>query len=221
MRDSIFSRIIRTAIHRFPSLRSQRGLTLTEVLVVAIILAILIIASMINAPKFIARANDSRRKSDLEAFKIAFERYYDDYKCYPDPSVMTTCRTTVLSTYLPYIMCDPKLEMPYEYVRESCKSFKIYTTLEDTSDPDIEKIGCTGGCGPDKNGDSVSDFNYGVSSGDVNVGAPANATLPGLCILGNGRKCYAGVCSACCPGDAYRCDMQGVNCVPDTLCTKQ
>jgi len=220
MRESIFFRNIYNTESHFQRLWSQRGFTMIEVLVVAIILAILILLSMISMPIFIARANDGRRKSDLEAFKIAFERYYDDYKCYPDPSVMSTCRATVLATYIPFIMCDPKIKTPYEYIRESCKTFKIYTVLEDTGDPDIKKIGCDTGCGPDKNGDGVNDYNYGVSSGDVNVGSPVNSVLPGLCILGNGKKCYAGVCSACCPGDAYRCDMQGVNCVPDTLCTK-
>ncbi len=200
---------------------SQAGLTLTEVLVVGLILAILIITSLINAPKFLARANDSRRKSDLEAFRIAFERYYDDNKCYPDPSLFTTCRADTMSPYLPFIMCDPQSKQPYRFLREDCKSFKIYTELQDTSDPDITKIGCLDGCGPDDNNDGNEDYNYGVSSGNANVGAPANASVPGLCILAQGKKCFAGVCGACCPGDMYRCDVTGMLCTPDTLCQTQ
>ena len=194
-------------------------MTLIEVMVVAIILLILLLATMMNAPKFVAKANDGRRKSDLEAFRIAFERYYEDNGCYPEEGLLTTCWANTLVPYLPYIMCDPQTKQPYRYVRESCKSFKLYTTLSDPSDPDIEKIGCTGGCGPDDNNDGTKDFNYGVSSGDANVGTPENATIPGLCILSRGKKCYAGLCGACCPGDQYRCDAQGLLCVPDALCS--
>lgn len=197
---------------------SQAGLTLTEVLVVGLILAILIITSLINAPKFIARANDSRRKSDLEAYRIAFERYYDDNKCYPDPSLFTTCRANTMSPYLPFIMCDPQTKQPYRFVRDDCKTFKVFADLHNTSDPDIEKIGCLSGCGPDDDSDGTKDFNYGVSSGNANAGEQANASIPGLCIRGGGKKCFPDVCGACCPGDTYRCDATGMLCTPDTLC---
>jgi prepilin-type N-terminal cleavage/methylation domain-containing protein len=46
--------------------RSQ-GFTLIELLVVITILASLLILAFINGPRYITKANDATRKSDLEA----------------------------------------------------------------------------------------------------------------------------------------------------------
>lgn len=118
-------------------------------------------------------------------------------------------------------MCDPQTNQPYRFVRDDCKTFKVFTDLEDTSDPDIEKIGCLSGCGPDDDNDGAKDYNYGVSSGKSKIGTQVNASTLGSCDLANRKKCFSNVCGVCCPGDMYRCDAEGMMCVSDILCQRE
>jgi|GEM_PF-1990932 len=201
--------------------RSQAGLTLTEVLVVGLILAILIITSLINAPKFIARANDGRRKSDLEAYRIALERYYEENsKCYPDASLFSECNSiTAFSPYLPKVLCDLQTKKPYTYIKENCSTYKLYTALEDSTDPDITKLGCASGCGPDTNGDGKGDYNYGISSGNTNPGNPIGTGVGATCTINRiPNRCYPNLCNTCCSGNGYRCSAAGTLCIPDVAC---
>ena len=226
MRESIFFRHIHNTMDNFPSMRSrhhshQDGFTMIEVLVVAVILAILILASVINMPIFIARANDSRRKSDLEAFTIAIERYYEENgKCYPDADKLSVCNSiTAFSPYLPKVLCDPQTKNPYTYVKENCSTYKMYTALQDVKDPDITKIGCGDGCGPDANGDGKGDYNYGVSSANTNPGNPVGTGVAGTCTINKKQnRCYPNLCSVCCPGSGFRCNATGNLCIADVAC---
>lgn len=221
MRKSIFFRNIHGIKSRFQRSQSQHGFTMIEVLVVSIILIILLLASMISIPIFIARANDGRRKSDLSAYTITLERYYEENgKCYPDADKLSACNsTTAFSPYLPKVLCDPQTKNPYTYVKEDCSTYKLYTALQDVKDPDITKIGCNDGCGPDANGDGKGDYNYGVSSGNTNPGSPVGTGVAGTCTINKKQnRCYPNLCNVCCPGAGYRCNASGKLCIADIAC---
>lgn len=197
---------------------------MVEVLIVVAILALLLILSAFNSGRFIVQGFDVRRKSDLEAYRVAFERYYEDNKCYPDPSLLTQCNTRVLIPYLQKILCDPSTKQPYTYVKTDCTSYTLYTTLNNPTDPSIAKVGCTNGCGPDTNGDGTPDYNYGVSSGNTNAGNPTGSltggAAPGTCTLRRKQnQCIPNLCSSCCPGQQFRCNAVGDLCLPDDSCT--
>jgi prepilin-type N-terminal cleavage/methylation domain-containing protein len=200
----------------------KRGMTMIEILIVIVIIALLILATFINAPKFIARASDARRKSDLAAYKAAFERFYEDTGCYPAENLLTQCDQDVLSPYLPRILCDQPGNVPYAYSRPNCDTYRMYTLLLDPTDEVINQIGCGSGCGPDTNNDGVSDYNYGISSGNTNAGDPTGIGVHGECnIQGQANRCYPGLCSSCCPGLEYRCNSLGTLCIPDRACADE
>ncbi len=191
---------------------------MVELTIVAAIIALLVLLALLNIPKIIIRARDGRRKSDLAAYKIALEHYYEDHRCYPTAALLANCNSPSLQPYLPKILCDPSTVQPYTYVSNQCDSFLMYTKLKDTSDRDIEALGCSSGCGPDENNDGNGDYNYGIASGNENVGSLAVIWPSGTCALAHGKTCYAGVCSACCPDGGFRCDSTGTKCTPDASC---
>ncbi len=130
------------------------GFTLTEVLVIIAIIAILAaIMLMVNWRVNIYRAQDARRKSDLANIRRAFEEYYNDKQCYPPADVLDTCGASTLSPFLAKIPCDPVSGEPYKYVPENeanvCTGNRLCAKLQDFGDPDIRALGCDGrnGCG--------------------------------------------------------------------------
>jgi Tfp pilus assembly protein PilE len=147
-------------------LGENEGFSLLEAIVVVAIVTILIISliASFKPATQVNKANDAKKKNHLARFKIAFEDYYSDYNCYPSFSL--DCGGTALSPYLEKIDCDPEGN-PYVYVSAApvnCpQSFRIYTTLKNSFDLDITKVGCSNGCGP---GGSPSN-NYCVSSPNV------------------------------------------------------
>ncbi len=210
----------------------SNAFTVIELLVALAILSMLILLTVANFHKFIAQGYDARRKSDLKAYRIAFERYYEDKKCWPPGDAILVCGSDALQPYLSAILCDPRTKKPYHYVPLGCSSYKLYTELDNTDDPDISSLGCTNGCGVDTNGDLEADDNYGVGSGNVSIqGTAGSATPPpgttggiailGTCTLTGGKKCYADICSSCCPGTQYRCDSVGIFCISDLSCGSQ
>ena len=52
-----------------------------------------------------------------------------------------------------------------------------------TKDQDISTLGCGAGCGPDTNGDGKGDYNYGVSSGNTNIGNPMGSGVAATCTI--------------------------------------
>lgn len=143
------------------------GFTLIEVLIVISILAILIIASLLNFQKYRDKASDARSKSELVKLKIAFEDYYNDNNCYPPSEWFDSqddCGSANLKPYLQTITCDPKTNLPYtvEYDASSCKWFKIYANLKYTADTAITDLCVSSG--------GSSSGNFGISSSNVVVG---------------------------------------------------
>ena len=126
----------------------QSGLTMTELLIVVAILAILFIMALLSWQTQTAKARDGKRKADLKRYSVVLEDYYNDNECYPTSTLLDNCGSTDLNPYLQSVLCDPRTDDPYDYtVDPSCGWYAICTNLENDNDPDIEEVGCSGGCG--------------------------------------------------------------------------
>lgn len=119
----------------------KSGFTLTEVLVVVSLIAIIATAIILSLDpmKQFFKGYDTVRKNDLAKIKTAFENYYNDHDCYPDKSVLSMCGSNVLEPYLDKIPCDPGTQEPYEVymlpVDSSCvQKFAIYASLNSDND---------------------------------------------------------------------------------------
>ena len=140
---------------------NNKGLTLIELLIAIAIIAVLLLITLSLYRSQMQRGRDGRRKADLAKVQKALEDYMNDHICYPNT---LDCRND-FSPYLSLVPCDPLNTGNNIYFysvsgTESCKKwYKIFTTLEYSKDPIIEKIGCTSvTCGA---------YNYLVSSPNV------------------------------------------------------
>lgn len=127
------------------------GMTLNELIVVVTILAMLMVLAMLASRSQIFKGMDARRKTDIYQIKVAVEEYEKDNDCYP-PALPACDPGTGLQPYIPKIPCDPQDKTNYFYVAQpntSCPSwYWIFTPMDNKHDPQIEKLGCTQGCGP-------------------------------------------------------------------------
>lgn len=155
-------------------LGSNRGLSLIEILVVTVILLMLLLAAMRIFAPHLLKAKDSRRKSDLDKIKVAFEEYYSDVGCYPPECALSTCTEEIDDYIRGDIPTDPKTKDSYVFVvfpggtecDERKDGFQVFAALENLSDPDIVALGCEGGCGLDSwRVPNPDDYVYGVSEG--------------------------------------------------------
>lgn len=136
----------------FPSEVSSKGFTFVEVLIavtIVVVLGTLVLGSFVDQPK---KGRDTKRKSDLGQLRTALESHNDDFGCYPQADMLSSCGQP-FPTYLDKVPCDPKNKTPYVYAPDtsssSCpSSYWVYTKLEYLKDPDMEKTGCSDGCGP-------------------------------------------------------------------------
>jgi prepilin-type N-terminal cleavage/methylation domain-containing protein len=84
----------------------SKGFTLMELLIVMAILMILIIIliGIINPASLVGKANDSRRKKDLDAIRKSFEEYFNDKGVYPidigNWNIKTNCKSSIFNSYL-------------------------------------------------------------------------------------------------------------------------
>jgi len=75
-------------------IRSSRGVTLIELIVVAVLISLLAAAIMATMNPFeqFKKTNDAKRKSDLAQIQRALEAYYQDHGNYPrDNASQTKC----------------------------------------------------------------------------------------------------------------------------------
>lgn len=123
------------------------GFTLVELVIVLVIIAILIIIviSFLRSQTF--KANDAKRKADLNRIVVVAEEYEKDHNCYPPPSLVTCTPGTGLQPYLEAIPCDPVTKKSYYYdvdITSSCAGwFRVYSSLQNTADPQAQTK-----CGP-------------------------------------------------------------------------
>ncbi len=186
----------------------KKGLTIIELLIVITLLVLLLVAAIIFAPTQIKKGRDARRKADLDVLKIALYDYYFDHDCFPEE--LPGCGERFGSEGEPYlasIPCDFD-DQPYRYLTRQgggkCKLwFRIFTNLEITSDPDIDKVRCRAGCGP-KN---ECIYNYGVAS--TNTQIYRNCSDAYVCAPGGGCLRFEDPWMSGCPiafGEDDSCD---------------
>ena len=139
--SSIVNRIISIYHLPFTIRRKSKAFTLIELLVVISIIAILITIIIATFGTTQQKARDSRRKTDLDAFKKALQLYQGDTRgsaWYPDcPGAPLTCDLTVPASF------DPALDVIY------LKDFP--TDPEGATDYLYDVSGAT--CDTDINGD--------------------------------------------------------------------
>ncbi len=140
---------------------TRAGFSLIELLVAMAILAVMILFLMLGQGLSIGRSDDAARKSDFAKMKVAFEDYYNDKGCYPNPALMRNCGSSDLAPYMAKIPCEPRTRRPYAYYKDaSCKWYGLFTTLADTKDPVSATLGCSPNCGV-----TGYDFNYVQTNG--------------------------------------------------------
>lgn len=151
----------------------KKGFTLIELLVVIAIIAILVAFISANFLSARQRAKDVKKKAELVQLKNALRLYYNDFNIYPAQSTPTTnnfsgcgnatppssdCATACLGQFAAGPTgCDtlymkqlpPASDYAWSYVQRSAgDDFCMWATLENGSDPDIEKshIKCSALC---------------------------------------------------------------------------
>lgn len=195
---------------------SKKGFTIFELLVVMGVVGVLILFVALLAPAQIKKARDAHRKADFQRIKIALYDYYFDYDCFPEE--LPECGENFGGDgegYLNNFPCDLDGE-PYVYAitkkggGKCSQWFRLFTNLENTTDPIIDKIHCRQGCGPSKN---KCDYNYGVAS--TNTQIYQNCSGAFVCAPGGGVEgsCerYEDPWLSECPatyGDDSTCDNQ-------------
>lgn len=165
-----------------------------ELLIVIAILAVLILAALWFLRNQPYKARDAKRKADLRAYSVAFEDYFNDNERYPPTGSLDNCNTGDLRPYMTNVRCDPGAgNLPYDYITDANGTwFALCADLENDADPDIEKSGCSNGCGTGLaydycalTGVTMSDIGGGVGGGGGGGGgtyAGTNACDPsGVC----------------------------------------
>jgi prepilin-type N-terminal cleavage/methylation domain-containing protein len=156
------------------SKKFQSGLTMIELLVVISIVAFLLVMVAFVSQTQMTKGRDSRRKSDMDRLKVAFEDYYNDNNCYPAATVLDDCNSDALQPYLDRVPCDPRTQESYSYqpLPNACRGYRLLTELENPLDTVSVELGCATSCGCGAGGD----YNYGVSSGVTVVGDTSSCT---------------------------------------------
>ncbi len=155
-----------------------KGFTLIEMLVVIAILGLLatVLLVTINPVAQIQKANDARRKGDLNQLQHALEMYYQDNGSYPPSSGNKIKGLNWGSSWSPYMSNLPQDPVSkYSYVYYSTgQAYYLYAHLErGAADPQACKTTPPGGACPSvaSNGISINACggvcDYGVSSPNV------------------------------------------------------
>jgi len=189
--------------------KTRKGFSLTELMIVVAIIAILLLVAIWAYRPQLLKGRDVRRKADLNKLEKVFEDYYNDNDCYPETP------DQLVPDYLSEFPTDPVTRQPYEFSTEDCDVYRIYAKLEYEQDSAIAEVGCSSGCGPGGGtpGGTCS-YNYGVCSSNAEL---ENCALCTLSCQGNicndlKRECYdcpwwfckAG-CEGMCSNPAYHC----------------
>lgn len=152
-----------------PEKKTQSGLSLTEILIVVAVLLLILVAVFRSLGNDVNKARDAQRKKDLAEIKVAFENYYNDRNCYPPADALSQCGANNLNPYLKQIPCDP-LGQNYLYLPEgnsdgaTCGGYRILSKIS-PRDPNVELVGCPGGCGVPEGISDQAAYNYGVAEG--------------------------------------------------------
>jgi general secretion pathway protein G len=124
-------------------MHSQKGFTMIELLIVIGLMGVMasIALAILNPLEQIRKANDSRRKSDLEQLQRGLELYYQDNGKYPLSSVnyrisvnaVTINWGTAWQPYISKVPSDPVATRTYVYYSAAAangQSYYLYANLE-------------------------------------------------------------------------------------------
>ena len=164
--------------------KTTLGFTLVEIIVVMAIIALLAVLVVRALSSQTNKANDAKRKADLQKISIAFENYYSDEECYPPETILNDCGGSGLKPYLETIPCDPVYNTPYCYLpvepnTSVCyQKYRLLGTLKYLQDLVIKSLGCDSNqfCGWETECAAAANrngFNYGVSSLNTSVVNPS------------------------------------------------
>lgn len=130
----------------------RRAFTLIELLVVISIIGILTSIGTFAYANAQAKSRDSRRKSDLAAYKAASQLYRQDvgkFPCYAPPGCVTggydvvshpAISAALIPTYMPKLLTDPQgINCGYIYAYYP-DYLTVFTNLENTNDPDAKAV---------------------------------------------------------------------------------
>lgn len=148
----------------------KSGFTLAEILIVVAIIAVLTTIFLTTSlADTLKKGRDSKRKQDLNKITRSLEDYYNDHVGYPPGDIDKGIIIDApwggsFNPYIPALPADP-LSPSRNYYYQTGPTlqnfFIIYAKLEVSGDPDIEKVGCSDGCGPGKA------YNYYVASPNI------------------------------------------------------
>lgn len=155
-------------------MKKNNGFTIAELLITMAILAILLVVliGIINPISLVGKANDSKRKKDLDRIRKSFEEYFNDKGKYPTNvgtwNIKSNCGKNLDNfVYLKPWPCDPKGEIYKILVSIDGKYFKVLTNLEDKTDKVIPVDWYNQDSSFRVNGYTVEQVNYGVSSSNI------------------------------------------------------
>ena len=180
---------------------------------ILVVLAVILVG-IINPNALIGKANDYKRKSDLNKIRTAFEEFFNDKGRYPTTAEinlwnrMSNCNKSVsdLKQYLRTWPCDPDKKLYQVVIGPNW--FKVVTNLNNKQDKDIPVGWYTPGTYSDSGFDDKSSVNYGVSSLNVlwygsalssacdrnicYIGSECNiaSSITGCNTIRDGKECY-------------------------------
>ena len=131
--------------------KRTNGFVLMEIMLVMSLIGLLAAMGIAVYRGQLLKGYDARRKGDLDRLKKAVLEYEIDNDCYPTSIPLCDEYPHSIQDYIDKIPCDPETQVSYLYESEggSCPGwFRIYALLKNLSDPIINELGCTNGCGP-------------------------------------------------------------------------
>lgn len=190
----------------------KNGFTLTELIIVILILGVLALIAIAYFRGQIGKGNDAKRKSDINRISIALEEYEKDHNCYPLPQLVTCSPGTGLQPYLDKIPCDPvtKASYYYDYQNAVCPGwYRLFTSLQNKTDSSlIPSIGPNGA------------YNFYQGSGNspaVTSVTPTQSAAPGGSAGGTpgGASGFYGCKSGVCVPISWDSTRPGPECDPN------